>query len=337
MSIDWKKVKKELISYHLTPLEYYCIDKQCALVKCYMNQVAEMMFIYIPSKLRVEMVPERGEKVYQIEDQEETTENDDYSKTEKIPDMTAIDKEQSESRYTELSRQYQKNISMEGSDEPIPRKIKRQTDRLRIPFARLSYDIAVQNGKWLCLSFDGENSLYVIKSYPLNARHFCFLMILPDLIDKSDVFSEQIAVIREQFYNIVHHATMSQFESIAADIPQYSVVMKTIQAKRLEYLHSIQECIALYEKTRQKEETIIKAYRDKMSAEQQSSRRSSIETDYQKQFEAIHKTKRELSDRGAEMIFRFHYNVLVLEECSFDNAVMLGRVKKNFERMRKIL
>ena len=334
MSIDLRKVRKELASFHMTPVEFFCIERQCALIKCYLNPISEWLFIYIPSKLRVDMVAEKGDKVYHIEDEEETTENDDYSKTATIPDMDEVSEEQKDSQYAEHVRKYQKPISLEGTDEPVPRKIKRQTDRLRLPFARLSYDMGVQNGKWLCLSFGGENSVYSIKSYPHRTRSFCFVMILPDVVDKAESLVEQFGIIREQFYNIVHRAILSNLEALSSDLP--AGIIRQIIAKRAEYIRLLQECGTLYTKAKEREDAIVAGYRDKMASADQG-RRIAIEADQQRQFDSIHRSRRELVDRGIEVLNRFHYTMLIWEESSFDNMVMVARVKKNWERLKTVI
>ena len=338
MSIDLVKLKAELASAHFTPLEFFCIERKCAMIKCYMNRIAEMMIIYIPSKYRGDdITPQRGDRVYHIEEEEgDSVDKDDYAKTSQVPDMLPIQEEKSDTPYNELSKKYQKNISLEGNEEPVPRKIKRQTERLRMPFARLSYDIGIQNGKWLCLSFDGEQSLYSIKAYPLAARHFCFVMILPDLIDKLEDVHDQIAIIRDQFYSIVNRATLSNFENVSVDIPNYEKFIKQIKTKRGDYEKSIRECVALYATLKEKEDGVIKSYKAKMEVEQ-GSRRSAIESEQQRQFDSLYRSKRQIVDQGLELLVRFHLSMLGLEECSFDNAIMIPRVKANFSKINKLI
>ena len=338
MSLDWKKVKRLLEKNHITPLEFFCMDPdECALIKCFLNKNAEFMFIYVSSKHRFTIKKENGEKIYMIEDVDETTENDDYSKSEKIPDMDNIEEEKSVNSYKELTRKYQKNISLEGNDEPIPRKIKRQMDRLKIPFSRLSYDIAVQSGKWLALSFGGDISLFSIKGNDHNkVKTFFYLTNLSDLIEKIEDVQEEIEIIREQFYDIINRVSLSNMESISNEVDQYQMMMNAITSKKTEYFASIQDCQSIYRGLMEQENDLSRSYKDRLEKET-GVKRTSTELEYNRQHDVIVKSKKESVKRGIELLTRFQRNLLILEEVSFDNTIMIKRVKNNFRLLKDTL
>lgn len=338
MSIDAKKLKKILDTNHITPLEYFCLDNECAVIKCFFNRNSEFLTIYIPSKFRFAMKPAPSEKIYELEDMDETTENDDYAKTDRVPDISSIDKEASDSQYKAFSQKYDKNISVEGTDEPVSRKIKRQIGRVRMPFSRLSYDIAIQNGKWLCMSFDGDLSFFAIKGYQegYNARCFSFLVVLTDFIEVVDKISEQITTISEQFYKIIHNASLSNFEMIKHEIDSYDTIINSIKSKHQQYIHSIQEYCKLYNASKEKEESVINSFREKLNKEQGLAR-ATIESSLQKQYETLFKSRVEIIEKGIEIVKRFQRNLLTVEEVSFDNSIMLLRVRKNFDTFKEIL
>jgi len=340
MSLDWKKIKKLLEKNHITPIEFFCMDpNECALIKCFLNKNAEFLFIYISSKHRFTIKKENNEKIYLIEDIEETTENDDYSKSEKIPDMDAIDEEKNDNLHKELTRKYQKNISLEGNDEPVQRKIKRQIDRLKIPFSRLSYDIALQSGKWLALSFGGDISLFSVKGYDnpdTKLKTFFYLMNLSDLIEKIEDFQDEIDIIREQFYEIVNRVSVSNMENISSEVDQYPSVIKSITNKKTDYFASIQEYQTVYRGITEKENELSRVFKDRIEKET-GVKRSSTELEYQRQYETIFKSKKETVKRGIELVSRFQRNLLILEEVSFDNTIMIKRVKNNFKLLKETL
>ena len=337
MSIDAKKLKKILDTNHITPLEHFCLDNECAVIKCFFNRNGEFLTIYIPSKYRFAMKPSPSDKIYELEDMDDTTENDDYTKTDRIPDMASIDQDAS-NHYKELSQKYEKNISIEGNDEPVSRKIKRQIGRLKMPFSRLSYNIAVQNGKWLCMAFDDDLSFFSVKGYQANhkVRNFSFLVVLTDFIEIIDKMSEQITTISDQFYNIIHKASISNFDMIRSEIDSYDTIIQTITSKHGQYMQSIQEYRKLYESMREKEETVINSFRDKINKEQGVGR-ASAEASLQKQYDILFKSRIEIIERGVDIARRFHRNLLVVEEVSFDNNIMLTRVRKNFDLFKEIL
>jgi len=336
MSIDFKKLKKLLETHYITPVEYFCLDKECAVIKCFFNKNGEFLIIYVPSKFRFTVKAENGEKIYDMDDAYEQTENDDYTKTSSVPDMSLIEKDPDNNSYKELSKKYEKNISLEGNDEPVSRKIKRQIDRVRIPFSRLSYDIALQNGKWLCMSFGGDNSLFTIRSYDKKIRSFLFLVVLTDLIENIEKLSDQVSIISDQFYGIIHKVAVSNLDTIKNDIDNYQNMVQSVIKKHNEYLHSLQEYRKIYETTTEKENGIIKSFREKINKEQGLAR-STMEQSFQKQYDAMFKTRLEIVGKGIELSDRFQRNLLILEEVSFDNVVMLTRVRKNFDLFKEIL
>jgi hypothetical protein len=340
MSLDWKKIKRLLEKNHITPIEFFCMDpNECALIKCFLNKNAEFLFIYVSSKHRFTIKKENNEKIYLVEDIEDTTENDDYSKSEKIPDMDAIDEEKNDNLHKELTRKYQKNISLEGNDEPIQRKIKRQIDRLKIPFSRLSYDIALQSGKWLALSFGGDISLFSIKAYDnpdTKVKTFFYLMNLSDLIEKIEDFQDEIDIIREQFYEIVNRVSISNMENISSEVDQYALVIKSITNKKTDYFGSIQDYQSIYNGIIERENELSRVFKDRLEKET-GVKRSSTELEYQRQYETIFKSKKESVKRGIELVSRFQRNLLILEEVSFDNTIMIKRVKNNFKLLKETL
>jgi hypothetical protein len=339
MSLDWKKVRRLLEKNHITPLEFFCMEQdECALMKCFLNKNSEFMFIYVSSKHRFTIKKETGnEKIYMIEEVDETTENDDYSKSEKIPDMDQIEEEKSVNSYKELTRKYQKNISLEGNDEPIPRKIKRQIDRLKIPFSRLSYDIAEQSGKWLALSFGGEISLFSIKNHDNpKVKTFFYLINLSDLIEKIEDIQDEIEIIREQFYDIINRVCMSNMGDIADEVDQYQIMMDAIVTKKKDYFRLIHEYQSIYRGIIEKETELNQTYKERIEKES-GVKRSSLEFEYQRQYDTIIKSRKESVKKGIELLSRFQRNLLILEEVSFDNTIMIKRVKNNFRLLKETL
>lgn len=337
MSIDWTKLKKLLEKNHITPFEYFYLDGECALIKCFLNKNAEFLFIYVSSKLRFTIDdPDSKNKIFHMEDVDETTDMDDYSKSSNVPDMSSID-EKSVNTYKELTKKYQKNISLEGNDEPVSRKIKRQIERLRIPFARLSYDIALQTGKYICTSFGEDLSLFSIKNYQFpRLKMFMYLITIKELIEKVDEIQEEIGVIRPQFYDIINKVSISNFEDISNEIDDYTSFMKRILTKRTEYMSSISDYQLLYENILEKENILVREYKDRVNSSD-GIKRSSIEAEAQRKYEIVYKSRKETIERGIDLLQRYHRKLFVFEEVSFDNNIMMIRVRKNFDRLKELI
>jgi len=331
MSIDSKKLRRALEKHNMIVVEYYCIDGDCAMLKCFLSKIGEYLLIYIPSALRFHMSVSENKNAYELQDIEENTENDDYSKSGKVPDMDIIDEEKSVNNYKELTKKYQRSITLDGNDEPISRKLKRQIDRLRLPFSRLTYELALQNSKFLCVSFGDSITGYYSKN-----KTILFLINVNDFIDRIEDVDDQIGVIKEQFYEIIKKVSVSNLESISDQISEYKHIMSRIESKKEDYKRSITEYKEIYEKTKEKEDDLIKVYKEKMARET-GIKRDTLDNEYQRRINDLYKTKIEVIQRGITLVSKFQTNILILEEISFDNSVMLERVSKNFTLLKNTL
>lgn len=334
MSVDIKKFKKILQKNDISIIDYYRLDGKCALIKTFLNSVCEFLLIYISSKIRFEI---EGDNVYDItEIEDDISDLDDYSTTSKMPNMEKIDEEKSLSKYNELTKKYKVNISLEDSDEPIPRKIKRQINRLKIPFSSLQYDIAIQNNKYIGASFGDSTSIYQIKNYSSkNTKKIMYLSNLNDLIEQMEEINDNIQTIKTQFYNILNNVSTSNFNNISNLDKKYEIIYKNISIKKDEYNDSINDYKKLYQTIKDKESIIISNYQ-KMLKTEDSIKRSSLESKYQKEMNELFFTKNDIIKKGIVLISKYHKIVLISEEVSFDNSVMIEKVNKNFESLKEL-
>ncbi len=338
MSIDSKKLKKTLEKHHIYVIEYFCMDNDCAMLKCFLSKICEYLLIYIPSALRFEMKVVDYKNAYELVDLDESTENDDYSKSDKVPDMDTIDEEKSVSTYHELTQKYQKAITLDANDEPIQRKLKRQIDRLRLPFKRLRYELALQNGRLLSVAFDDNISLFRLKGYTDDtSRTVLFLINVNDFIEEIELVDEHIQTIKTQFYDIIKKVSLSNLESISDQIGDYKNVVSKITSKKDTYIKMINDYKKLYQSAKDQESILIEDYKTKMNTAESSTKRSIIESSFEKRMKEHYVAKNEIVKKGMLLALEYQSNMLILEETTFDNTIMIERVTKNFELLRKSL
>ena len=335
MSIDLKKFKKILQKNEIMILEYYLMDNQCCMMKCFLNKTCDFLIVYVPTKRRF---PVSGMlNTYHMEEISENTENDDYSKSSKVPDMENIDEEKSVSTYQELTKKYKTAITLEGTEEPISRKLKRQINRVRIPFQRLSYDISLQQGIYLYVSFGDNIGMYSIKGYNQpNNRTVLYLVNLKDFIEKMEDITDEINIIKTQFYDILKKVSLSNLADISKEVDDYQNIVKRVVDKRTEYEKSFVGYKALFEKVKEKEEEIIENFQ-KVVANEQGVKRSTLENKVQSDLNQLFKEKNDVIKSGIILSSKFQKNLLIFEETTFDNSVMIERVNKNFQQMKEIL
>jgi hypothetical protein len=279
--------------------------------------------------------------MYDIIEIEETNELDDYSKNSKVPNMTKIDEEKSYSKYDELTKKYKSStISLEGSDEPLTRRIKRQLSRLKIPFSSLKYDIAIQYNKYFGVSFGDTLSIYSIKNYENQlkiSKQILYFVNLNDLIEEIDEVNTQVENIKDQFYNILKNISSSNLQIIRElwSNKDYENIFSNIALKKEEYKKSIEEFKSLYQAIKEKEEFLIKQYQKLMKTDD-IYKKTSNEGKIQKQMNDLFFSKTDVIKNGMIIATKYHKNILTIEEVSFDNSVMIERINKNFQQLKEI-
>jgi hypothetical protein len=342
MSLDIKKFKKILQKFDIAILEYYAIDKKCSLIKCFINSICEFLLIYIPSKIRFQI---DAQNLYDIVEIDERSDNDDYSSSSKVPNMQNIDEEKSVSKYEEMTKKYKTNISLDGSDEPIPRKLKRQMTRLKIPFSNLEYDIAINNGKYIGVSFGDSISIFHIKNYNGHNKQIMYLINVNSLIKNIDDVEDNVNNIKTQFYEIIRNITVSNFNSLTDNTgnifnKNYDVFISGLVSKKDDYKKSIQEYNILYKKIKDKENTIIGEYQKITSDTSRGSddmiKIKAMSSKCQKELNDVFYSKNDAIKKGILLVNKYQRSLLTLEEVSFDNSIMIDRVNKNFEQLKEL-
>lgn len=335
MSLDIKKISKLFQENDIIICDYFCYDSKCMFIKCYMVKLSEFLLLYVPTKYRFNPSKDinNTNNIYNIDEINDKTENDDYSKTSKIPEMDRIDEDKSVSKYQELSKKYKNVLISDENDEPIIRKIKRQIERLKLPFSSLLYNIAIIHNKYLAVSFDDSISIYEIKKN-LNIRSIMYFANFKNIIDKIEEINEEIENIKNQFHNIVKKISisnlneLSNISKLSLELQNYSKLEQEINNYFSEFYTSSKQFLSVYTVTKEKEEELIKDYQSKIK---DSLNKLSLESKTQSNLNELFDTKNQILKNSISITNKFNKFLLVLEETSFDNSIMLQRVNRNFE------
>lgn len=342
--IDIRKLQKILDKADIIILEYYLLKGECAMIKTLLGTTSEFLIIYIPRKHRFS-VPSNTLNVYNLEEIDEDTENDDYSKTKRLPDMEPIDHDKSINIYHDLIKKYQKNIIMEGNDEPMERKIKRQLTRIKIPFKELDYDVSIQDGKIMAISF-GEDDIRIfsIKNYnPIyTERTILFFINLKNFIEKVDNIQSDIGIIKNQLYDILGKVTTSNIDDLSVPfLKQYSFgnilhnITLKLSEKIKEYTDNMEEFVKDYKYIKDKEDKTLDKYKNLIRGID-GTKKISYEEEATRELDKISRRKNECIIKIMKEIEKYHKSILYTEEITFDNLVMIKRVHLGFERLKML-
>jgi hypothetical protein len=341
MSIDAKKLKKILSRNNILPLEYFCFkgEGKCAMVKCAMFSISQMMLLYIPSKYRFSVSDQSN--VYDVEDlDEDHTEDDDYSKRDDASYADQKLQDEHNTKYELMHAKYQFPVTLQGTEEPTVRKLKRQLNRLNAPLAKTSYNLAIQQDRFLYVSFGDDNvGSYYIRGYQIPremTRSCMYVTSITDIIEKIEEINSEISIISEKFVSMVMRLSESNLSEMSAEIENVPNVVSRLRARRDECMKSLREAGEWFERVKREEDDLTERFRQETMQAKTSHDRSRVGEAIQKEIDALFDKKNEQIRKNINTLYRYHKIVLFLEEISFDNSVMLDRVKKNFQLLKTL-
>jgi len=296
------------------------------MVKCFLSKSFEYLIVYIPSKYRfkIESIP-NGSAIYYVEELDnnstETKELSDYSSK-----MTStlcedfISEDKNINTYQDLKKEYDREIIIDGDDEPTIKKLRRQLDRLKLPFMKLSITLGLQRGRYFSLCLDEYDSTnYVIKKYNSTKNNFYILYFctLEKLVDNLEDISDNINNIKKQFYKIIKKISLSNIDKIG---------FVKLNSNMWDYEEQITTLINNYNTVKDKEDNLISITNGLDPKDVRNRNDISI----------YNKKRIDLVNTGIKTLNEFHTKILTLEEIGFDNLLMMTRVKKNFSILENL-
>ena len=169
-----------------------------------------------------------------------------------------------------------------------------------------------------------------------NNRSILYLVNAKDFIEKMEDITDEINIIKTQFYDILKKVSLSNLSGISNEVDDYQNIVHRLVEKRGEYEKSFIGYKDLFQKVKDKEEEIIDKFQ-KVVANEQGVKRSTLENKIQTDLNELFKEKNDVIKSGIILSNKFQKNLLILEETTFDNSVMIERVNKNFQQMKEIL
>jgi hypothetical protein len=326
MSLDINKLRQSLEKSSIYFIDYYMLDGKCAMIKAYMYQINQFLFIYIPTKLRSEL---SNKNCYELKTLEEVVDEEDYAKYDEYQ-INFVRKNADKDIYKNKTQQYNKTISIHGDGiEQIEKRMMRQIKRINSPFSKLDYTIGIHNKKILTLHFGEEINLFYIKNYTKDTRCYMYIMNVKEIIDNLTEISDELETINKQFYGIIYDIIKKNISEL-----QYEKIMDYFEIHKLNYDKKVFDFLSVIKKIEDEEKNEIKKYKDLFTKEQSSIRKTSLEREYQKSLSSINSKKTEKIEMIINMTSQFQIIFLLLEEISFDNYIMTKRTSTNYEKLK---
>ena len=334
-TIDIYKLKSTLEKSGIFLIEYYIIDDKCAMIKSFMYAIQQFVIIYIPTKFRTDY---KSKNMYELKSLEDVVDEEDYTQFDEFQ-INHVQLKASKEVYSDASKKYNKQISINGDGiEKFEKRLTRQIKRMNIPFSKVDHTIGIQNKKILALNFgDNEISLFYIKNYTKDIRCYMYIVNIKDLIDNIEEIQTEIKSINYQFISIVTNVIETNISDISSLNKQnYDKIIEKFRNKNDTYSKNVSEFTKKIVILDDEEKKETKKYKELFVKEMSTIRKNSLENEFQKIISSFQKKKAESIDSFIEEMYVYHIYLLLLEEISFDNFVMLKRVVGNFNKMESL-
>jgi len=335
MSIDLNKLKGTLEEAGILIIDYYLLEGKCAMLKTFMYESSQFLFIYIPTKLRSEV--KNKNNIYELKALEDVVDEEDYAKFDECQ-INFVKKKAEKDTYKNMAQKYNKQIVLNGDGvEQYEKRIMRQVKRLNIPFSKLEHTVGIQNKKIMALHFGEEINLFYIKNYTKDIRCYMYIVNVKELIENITEIQYEIDSINKQFFTIIYDIIRSNMNELSVlNKSNYDSILSNFEKQKDIYMKKTSTDVSVLQKLTEEEKTEIKKYKALFTKETSNIRKGSLETEYQNAISSYMRKKVEKIEAIVENTYIFQIFFLLLEEISFDNFIMLKRTTTNFEKLNAL-
>ena len=358
MSLSLAKLENLLVSKGFVVINYFELDDACFYIELFAVKTADTFLMYIPSKYTFRIT--NGTNSFNIKYLDiDNADNvpDEYAVKQDDVDIEDIygntnielsaDKKNMEE---ELENNYKRPISLRdisGNDTLTLKAIHRQLRRFKYCVQNLKYKLAVMYKNYICaIRRDDTIDFFSVKNYPRNdSKKLMIIIDLETFYDSNENLVNDIQIVRESIYKLLekNQGTQTRMISKILENKKDVIVMpQELQRKKVRYNKMTRELFVMLNTMTYAENKIT----EQLEALNTKYQESSLENDINKAHERD-KLEKELdkintikSDIGKNILVlreKRENKILSIDKLSFDNAVMLDVILKNFSKLKTIL
>lgn len=364
MALSVNKLAKLLQSKEFLIKNIYSIGDVCVYIEFIHINSGENLFLYIPSKYEIASSEEYNEsKLHYLEVDEYGNVAKDYTddidneelaeKYDEIELDDSMDMTKEEDVEEHLTKKYKCPVSLkESNKEDINeiREIFRQLQRLKYCVKDTGYKLCILYKYYLCcLKRDESYECYSVENMNINNKRRIIVSIdLETMYDKMNNMGKDIVNIRKGIYKVLdrnqrrHVKSLQQMMEYKANFSLLSTEVMNEKEKYNNYLDKLDSMLVRVvnsENNKLEEIVNIKSkYRDEGGVK-------TLHNDIEKgnllglkdrELHSIRETKQEIISNIMVVKSRLESLSLKIDQICFDNIVMLDKIIKNFEYIRKI-
>ncbi len=358
MSLSLAKLENLLVSKGFVVINYFELDEACFYIELFAVKTADTFLMYIPSKYTFPITNGTNSfKIKYLDIDNADNVPDEYAVKQDDVDIEDIygntnieltaDKKNMEE---ELENNYKRPISLRdisGNDTLTLKAIHRQLRRFKYCVQNLKYKLAVMYKNYICaIRRDDTIDFFSVKNYPRNdSKKLMIIIDLETFYDSNENLVNDIQIVRESIYKLLekNQGTQARMISKILENKKDVIVMpQELQRKKVRYNKMTRELFVMLNTMTDAENKIT----EQLEALNTKYQESSLENDINKAHERD-KLEKELdkintikSDIGKNILVlreKRENKILSIDKLSFDNAVMLDVILKNFSKLKTIL
>jgi hypothetical protein len=363
MGLSINKLSKLLKNKEFLIKNIYNIGDLCVYLELIHINSGENLFLYIPSKYEIVSNEEYNEsKLHYLEvdecgnvakDYADSIDNEEleekYDEIE-LDDSMDMDKEEDVEEY--LTKKYKCPVSLkESNKEDINeiREIFRQLQRLKYCVKDTGYKLCIIYKYYLCcLKRDESYECYSVENMNINNKRRIIVSIdLETMYDKMNNMGKDIVNIRKGIYKVLdrnqrrHVNTLQQMMEYKANFSLLSTEVMNEKEKYNNYLYKLDSMMV---KVVNSENNVLgeivnikNKYRDEGGVKTlyNDIEKGKLLSMKDRELHNIRETKQEIISNIMIVKSKLESLTLKIDQICFDNVVMMNKIIKNFEFLRK--
>ena len=358
MSLSLAKLENLLVSKGFVVINYFELDEACFYIELFAVKTADTFLMYIPSKYNFPITNGTNSfKIKYLDIDNADNVPDEYAVKQDDVDIEDIygntnielsaDKKNMEE---ELENNYKRPISLRdisGNDTLTLKAIHRQLRRFKYCVQNLKYKLAVIYKNYICaIRRDDSIDFFSVKNYPRNdSKKLMIIIDLETFYDSNENLLNDIQIVRESIYKLLekNQGTQARMISKILENKKDVIVMpQELQRKKVRYNKMTRELFVMLNTVTDAENKISEQLEALNTKYQESSLENDINKAHErdkleKELDNINRIKSDIGKNILVLREKRENKILSIDKLSFDNAVMLDVILKNFSKLKSIL
>ena len=354
MTLSIIKLEQLLKTNGFLVKKYFTVNNCVIYIEVFNINNAETFMLYIPSKYEINIDNKNCYKIKYIDidgenifkNLEERVNNSDIEKNYEELSINISPEKDNGDLEKILINNYDHEVLLKDLNKNDIENLKNifyQMSRLKLCVKNIKYKLTILYKNYLCIiNKNNDIDCFIIKDYKGHDEKYIYITTdLENLFKKISIISEDIKLVRNDFYKILNENQLKNTKILSNILEQKNSVIKysdIIYKKKQELDAYILNLEKLLEKTNDSEGKIISKIISLNDISDLNSLSNDIQRShdihrYEKELENINSVKEEIVKELLMLRNKKENITLEVDKILFDNNVMISIINKNFEKL----